>query len=197
MNRSNPVLRTARVALACLAGVWLSLGVAHGTIARALSLKQMAQDADVIVRGVVLDRTASWNAEKTRIYTVTILRIEDALKGSSKGKTLKIRQLGGTADGLSQRIIGNANFTKGEEVVVFLRRDPERDLHYVIGMAQGKFRVDRSGPAPRITHSLKGLALAKVEDGHLARVVRPKTSGTQTEPSLEAFTAQVQRALRQ
>ena len=36
---------------------------------------------------------------------------------------------------------GNAEFRPGAEVVVFLDADPERGLHYVVGLAQGLFNV--------------------------------------------------------
>jgi len=43
-------------------------------------------------------------------------------------------------------------------MLVFLSRDEARGLHYVVGMAQGKFTIDRATPTPRIDRALQDLS---------------------------------------
>lgn len=174
----------------------LLAGAAQATIVKSLSLEQMTTAADVIVVGEVLARTSAWNDEKTRIYTVTRVRVAEALKGSPGGGEIEVRQIGGTVDGLTQSIVGNAKLKEGEEVVLFLDQDERLPYHYVVGMAQGKFSIDRSGKSPRVVRSLAGLALAKVTDKQIETLEEaPKTTAALA-PTLDAFKTRIRAALR-
>ena len=55
---------------------------------------------------------------------------------------LTIRQIGGQIGEWSQFVSGDAKFEANEEVLVFLRHDPRDDLHFLVGMGQGKLTVD-------------------------------------------------------
>ncbi len=179
-----------------LMGLALLLAAPAGaTIVKALSVKEMSTVADVIVVGEVVDQRTFWNDEKTRIYTVTRVRVSEALKGTSEGAEIEIRQIGGTLDGLTQSIVGNAKLAKGEEVLVFLDRDDQKPLHYVIGMAQGKFSIDRSSGVARVVRSMEGLALAKTDAKKIVELA-PATEARVEAPTLDAFTAQIRDALR-
>ncbi|MCK6571301.1 hypothetical protein L6V77_09395 [Myxococcota bacterium] len=135
---------------------------ADATIVKRLTVSEMARRADVVVLGRVVGQTATWNPERTRIHTLTELLVGESLKGGARtGETLTIRQLGGTLDGLVQTVPGNARFAVGEEVVVFLDKDEAQPLHYVIGMAQGKFAVQRSGPAVQAMQDTSDLAFVR------------------------------------
>jgi hypothetical protein len=70
------------------------------------------------------------------------IQVSETLKGSPR-KTVMVRQPGGVVGNIGQRVDGVASFDQGEEVVVFLARRPD-DSFVVQGMAQGKFRVERS-----------------------------------------------------
>ncbi|MCB9526232.1 MAG: hypothetical protein H6702_23040 [Myxococcales bacterium] len=182
-----------------LAILALILGVAapmaHATIVQQLAVEQMAREADVVVHGKVTHRSSAWNAEKTRIYTVTEVQVIDPVKGPhAAGATIRIRQLGGTVDGITQSIVGNARLRADEEVVLFLDYDTEKGLHYVVGMAQGKFAVDRrEGPAV-VARDLAGLALADLDKGGVTGLQHPK-AGPQKGPELDAFKARIKAAL--
>lgn len=153
--------------LTCLTSVLSSS--AFATIVQALDLEQLAKKADVVVHGQVLDQRTAWNASHSRIYTVTRVSVTDPLKGPHKaGAVIQIRQLGGTVDDITQSIVGNARLTAGEEVVLFLNHNPKKGLHYVLGMAQGKYAVQREGKLATVRHDLEGLALADLADGRLA-----------------------------
>jgi hypothetical protein len=61
---------------------------------------------------------------------------------------VRITQPGGEVGDIGQRVSGLASFTPNEEVVVFLQRRPGEG-YWVEGMAQGKFRVERSTDGTR------------------------------------------------
>lgn len=181
--------------MAAAVAVLMAATTASATIVKSLDLEEMAREADVIVHGTVERQSASWNEERTRIYTVTEVRVTEGLKGPHQaGDVIRIRQLGGTVDGITQMIPGNAKLVRGEEVVLFLDRDEKKDLHYVVGMAQGKFRVDRSGPRPVVDRQLEGLALARVEGGEVRQLHEPPPVAAPA-PALEDLKARIRRAL--
>ncbi len=175
-------------------GLLLWAGSAHATVVKSLSLKQMTKAADVIVVGEVVERVSSWNEEKTRIYTVTRIRIGETLKGSAGAAELQVRQIGGTLDGLTQQIVGNAKLKQGEEVLLFLDQDESLPFHYVVGMAQGKFTIDRTGDAARVVRSMEGLALATVEAKRIKTLAPAKSAPVA--PTLDAFKAKIRAALQ-
>ena len=131
---------------------------AQATTVKSLSVETMAQEADTIIEGRVIEKESRWNQQKTRIYTFTQINVTTSHKGNEKsGTTLQVRQIGGDIDGLSQRVVGNAEFTVGEDVLVFPSKDPASNLHFVVGMAQGKFAIDRTVTPPQVFRSMQGL----------------------------------------
>ncbi|MEZ4465407.1 MAG: hypothetical protein R3F43_13255 [bacterium] len=94
-------------------------------------------------------------------------------------------------DGITQSIVGNARLSVGEEVVVFLTQDAEKGLHYVIGMAQGKYTVDRRGRAPHPARA-GGAGAGAHEDGSLAEL---KSQATLVLPTLATFKASIRQAI--
>ncbi|MCB9540440.1 MAG: hypothetical protein H6704_29840 [Myxococcales bacterium] len=184
--------RTRFAPLACLL-VLGTLGAAGATIVRPLTVEMMAQRADVVVRGRVVGQDVGWNDDKTRIYTVTRVEVAEAYKGGDKaGAILAIRQIGGTVDGLTQSVVGNAELRAGEELILFLDRDEAQPLHYVIGMAQGKFGVSREGPEPTVVHDVEGLAFMAPGQRTVADL---KAAPKGEAPTLKAFEARLRATL--
>jgi len=181
------------IALALLALPFLA-APAGATIVQSLTLDEMSRKADVIVHGRVVEQSTAWNEARSRIYTVTVVEVQERLKGEGASR-IRIRQLGGTVDGITQSIVGNASLAVAEEVVLFLNRDESKDLHYVVGMAQGKYAVDRSAGQPTIRHELGGLSLAHIRDGQLAGLVED-TAPAPTALSLDELKIRIQDALR-
>lgn len=188
----TPISTLLRIALSlCLLGT-----ASRATIVQALDLEQLAQTADVVVHGRVLAQSTAWNASHSRIYTVTTVSISDPLKGPhKKGATIRIRQLGGTVDGITQSIVGNAVLRTNEEVVLFLNHNPKKALHYVVGMAQGKYAVQRTGKAAVVRHDLRGLALAELGNGRLSQLKSGEADGDSA-VTLAAFKALIKGHLK-
>lgn len=104
-------------------------------------LPELSRTSDAVVRGKVLETKSRWTSDGSRIVTDVTVEVAETLKGAP-AKKVTIVQPGGQVGDLGQKVSGLATFQQGEEVVVFLE---QRGPAFVVnGMAQGKFRVERS-----------------------------------------------------
>ena len=159
--------------LAALA-LLLALPAAATSMLKA-ELPALSQEADAVVRGTVRRVQSRWSGDGRRIVTDVELEVAETLKGSPP-RTLLITQPGGRVGDIGQKVSGLASFTPGEEVVVFLDRRGKAAFS-VRGMAQGKFRVQRSKDGKA--------ALAVPESPGDARVLDPAT-GEEVRPARHA-----------
>ncbi|HUB10020.1 MAG TPA: hypothetical protein VMB50_23655 [Myxococcales bacterium] len=143
-------MKRAGLALAAL----VAAAPAAASIARALSLDDLAARAEVVVLGRVTAQAPRWTPDHRRIVTRVTVRVEELWKGSA-GATITVLRPGGELDGLGQVVLGEARFAVGELVVLFLVK--RGDFYRVVGMSQGAFRVE-GGTA---TQDLRELALVR------------------------------------
>jgi hypothetical protein len=148
----------------------------------ALPLPQLTAKAGAIVHGTVSDVRSDWNADRTHIFTFITVHVDRYLKGDL-GPTITVMEFGGTVGGMRQFIAGTPQFTRGEEVVLFLSLHPPM-YPAVLALSQGKFSVvaDRASGQRLMSRGLYG---ASVRGGRTLPAV-PST--------LSAFESQV-RAL--
>lgn len=180
-----------RLTRLAFAGAALALSVA----APAMATTMLAQDvaaltcsSDAVVRGKVKKVESRWTGDHRQIVTDVTIDVDEFIKGKGN-KTVQITQPGGEVEGIGQKVSGLASFTPGEEVVVFLARQGS-DRFMVTGMAQGKFRVERS--------SDNKAAFAIPDSTHDAQLIDPAT-GQPTESNskpmeLDALRAKVKSA---
>jgi hypothetical protein len=114
-----------------------------------MDVPTLARAADAVVRCRVLSSESRWSRDGRRILTDVRLQVLETIAGEAGGE-LRVVQPGGVVGDIGQRVDGLASFAPGEEAVVFLeRRGP---VHGVVGMGQGKWRVEQGGawvrPAP-------------------------------------------------
>ncbi len=146
-----------RVALVLLIAVIPCFAL--GSVVKPMSLKQLAVSADAIVHGRVLQSETIWNENKTRIFTLTTVRVTEEWKGAlGDEKELVIRQVGGSIGPITQAVAGNAVFQRDEELVLFLERSKRHADFMVIGLSLGQFVVDRHGGQQLVRHRSAGLA---------------------------------------
>jgi len=110
----------------------------------ALSLPDLAQRADLIMRGTVRQQTSEWRG--ALIYTVTTVEVAALFKGVFRsgpiGRTVRVAQLGGVVGRAAMPVEGAAALAPGEQVVLFLLRNSEcPGEYYLAGMSQGKLSV--------------------------------------------------------
>lgn len=149
--------------------------VAHATIARAMAMRELVTEADVIARVTVLDRQARYDA-LDRIVTDVRVRVDEPLFGATEagvvraGDELVITRLGGELDGLGLRIEGEPTFPVGEELLLFAV-DLGGELH-ALGMSQGVFPIARDGSGHElVAPNGGGLSLVAPGGGDLVPAV--------------------------
>ncbi|MGC6418299.1 MAG: hypothetical protein ACON3Z_14350 [Bradymonadia bacterium] len=182
--------------------VWSSLIVfslssaAWATTVIALSVEKMAQESTAIVRATVESTESHWGPKRARIFTHTKIRVLATLKGEVKeGESITISQVGGEVGGLVQHVAGNAKLAVGEEIVVFLERHPTTEAHLIMGMAQGKFSVNRNTTPPTIQRNIAGLHRITTKPKHdVVTLARPIQSGAE-KATLAQFKARIINAL--
>ena len=128
-------------------------------------IASLTQSSDAVVRGKVKATQSRWSADHKRIITEVTIEVAEFFKGAGSS-TLVVRQPGGEIDGIGQKVSGLASFAEGEEVVLFLER-VETGKYRVNGMAQGKYRVERS--------SDKRAVFVVPESTEEAQVIDPQT----------------------
>jgi hypothetical protein len=176
-----------------LVGALLAGLSAGATTLLAMDVPGLARGADAVVHGSVTRLDSHWTGDHLRIVTDIELEVTEALKGSVP-KRLTVVQPGGVVGDIGQTVSGLASFKLGEEVVVFLERRAG-DSFLVSGMAQGKFRVERSsdGKAAFAVPDSVGDALLLDPQTHQP-VSSPKLAPRP--PTLEELKVQIKAAIK-
>ena len=108
----------------------LSLGAsqpASGTTLMRMSLAQISQAAQAIVRARCIGNSTRWDAGE--IWTFTSFDIEETWSGSAPAQ-ISVRLLGGRVGNLTSTVSGVPRFSPGEEVVLFLEHYAARRLFH-------------------------------------------------------------------
>jgi len=130
------------LAVGCVVlGAILATPPSHATQVVQYSVEQLGAVSAKVVRGRVAATHSYWNADRTKIFTETVIETDETYKGA-RAASVRILQLGGTVDGVRVTVHGALGWTPGEEVLVFL--EPYRDESFVVaGLSQGKFNIVR------------------------------------------------------
>lgn len=166
MKRSMNAVLSMTAALALL-GVATP---ADATTAVLLSREELVRKSVAVAR-VTVGRSYSTESDDGRsIVTRTELTITQPLKGDEGGaKTIVLEQVGGTYNGKTQRVIGDAWLSPGEDAVVFLRPGDKGRWHFT-ALALSVYRVDKKGLARR---TFEGLHLVRRSGGVLVPIKPP------------------------
>jgi hypothetical protein len=115
----------------------------------ALDLPTMVSRADNVAVVDVTSVKSDWDAHHEQILsTIDMVVVESWKGGAAPGSHLTVVQLGGTVGDMTQTVHGMTNFAPGERAVVFLAG--RADHASVVGMAQGKRRVQREASTGRL-----------------------------------------------
>ncbi|HEX8926719.1 MAG TPA: hypothetical protein VF786_13050 [Terriglobales bacterium] len=122
----------------------LLCGVGSATTVKPLSVEELTTRSTHVVLARAVGSRSAWNAAHTLIYTETRFTAEQNLKGTAPA-TFSVRQIGGSADGYTQKVSGVRGWQPGEEAVLFLRPSEANDGTYAItGLMQGNFAVKQT-----------------------------------------------------
>jgi len=112
---------------------------ASGTTLMRMSLAQISQAAQVIVRARCIGNSTRWDAGE--IWTFTSFDIEETWSGSAPAQ-ISVRLLGGRVGKITSAVSGVPRFSPGEEVVLFLENTARGDFS-IVSWEQGTFRIRR------------------------------------------------------
>jgi hypothetical protein len=116
----------------------------HATTVVPMGVEALTRASTQIVEARAIQSSAQWNPEHTLIFTYTRFEVSRTLKGEAP-KAILVRQLGGTVDGITQKVAGVRHWRPGEEAVLFLQPSTLPDGALVVsGLMQGNFLVSRT-----------------------------------------------------
>ena len=139
----------------CFSIALLMSAPAGATLVRAVPMRALTAQAHEIVRGHVVDSECLYDPVFRRVYTHTRVAVLETLAGDTRPMSvIEVRQIGGLLDGVESRVVGTAKLGMGAEVILFTRTDGAH--HYLMGMAQGAFAVDRRHPGTTTLHRETG-----------------------------------------
>lgn len=136
-----------------------------------LSVEQLNRQADLVVRGTVVEKTCQRDADG-RIYTEVVLQVAETWRGAAGGDRITIVHGGGVLGNRVDTAVGQVHYALREEVVAFLIRNP-RGEPVTVAMAQGKFHLEQVGEPGRILAS-NPFHQGTVEDKAAGRVWAPR-----------------------
>lgn len=195
MSKSRIRIATVLSALA-LAALDLAVTVpARATVMVEVSLDDMVRGADAIVRGTITRTGVRMQIEDGHMepYSVSEVAVDEWLSGPGDDH-VTVRERGGEWQGAGHFIDGTPHYRVGEEVILFLERNPSGRDFCTYAMAQGKFIVRRGVPGTpgQVRRDLEGMSFAHWEgDGMELR-------GTDGEPAmaLDTFLARIHAVLQ-
>jgi hypothetical protein len=121
--------------------VLLCAAAASATTVVPMSVEELTRAASEVIEAHAKRSWSSWNAQHTLIYTYTTFEVTKRLKGATT-ESVTVKQVGGSADGYTQKVSGVRQFQEGEDALLFLRPSVARDgTLVVVGLMQGNFRV--------------------------------------------------------
>ena len=133
-----------------------------------LSLQQLVKEADLIVKARVQDVSTQETPDRSNLTTVVVLAVEQQWKGPNVS-TVIVRLPGGSAGEITQRVMGQPEFSLGEEVILFLKKQAD-GRYATVGAKQGKFTVTTdSQKGKKIVEDVTGM---KQEQDDFIRHVR-------------------------
>lgn len=118
----------------------LAAAPAAAAPALAVSVEGLARESAAVVRGRVTAAHAERSADGRRIFTTYDVRADAVLRGRTP-KACRVIVPGGVVGRVAQHVDGAPSLARGEEVVLFLRREGA-DAFAVTALAQGKFSID-------------------------------------------------------
>lgn len=115
-------------------------------------LRQLAQEAELVVLARVVSSRAGWDAARRLIWTTTELDVAASWKGNAP-RRLHVKELGGIVGEVGMRVPGAPRYARGEQVVVFLKKDVLGQWR-THGWTQGRFglRPTKTGVRVRSDH---------------------------------------------
>lgn len=144
-------------ALALVFGLSLVARPALATVMRYADLARLVEISDIIVQGTVAEQKTYFDKAQGRVVTDTTFAVARAFSGKVKER-VTIQQWGGTHEGVTHMIAGDARFEKGEEVVVFLHRGGDGVIA-LSALGQSKFSIVRTSSGKIVSRDFSDISI--------------------------------------
>ncbi|GAB4292481.1 MAG: hypothetical protein Kow0090_06410 [Myxococcota bacterium] len=186
--------------IVAVTAVFAVAAYAAATTMMLLSTEDMALESDDIVRAQVIKIESKRDEAGEKFYTYTTLKALDWIKdGGARPEEFTVRQIGGTVEGMTQKVIGDAKFTEGEEALLFLKHksiENNGGFYFLLGMSQTKFTVVNDPNYGKILkRDIRELNLVRFDEKGTAAVSPP--IATVAPIKLADFIADIKRILAQ
>ncbi len=138
------------LALVMSASLWAQ--PADATVVKALSLREKAQVAPVILHGIVQRVDVQWKRPGAFVQTLISVKVIEALKGGHEaGEIIIVYRGGGRIGDFNQTAAGLSEYEPGEELVLFL--EPLGATYVGIGIGIAKYPVSIQRGERTVTHN--------------------------------------------
>ena len=158
-----------RLGCAVVLAAWFGLASPASASLR-VSDDVLARSSAAAVQGRVVATSAHWDADADTIYTFVTIDVAASWGLDGQPARVVVKQLGGIVGGTAFVVGGQAQFTVGEDVLVFLDVRPRDHTLSVSGLEQGKWILD--GAATSAVRETRGSDPAAV----VAREYRTTTA---------------------
>lgn len=154
-------IRLLPAILGSLLAVFVLSEPADASIVQALDLDELAAEAEQIVLGRVLF-SESFQHRNGQLGTWHRIGIEREVVGQAPTEDeIIIETLGGRIGDVAMRVEGEASFTVGERVLVFIQGGGPYSASRAVGMGQGVMRVRSEQGVDTVRQSREGLMLVR------------------------------------
>ena len=139
---------------------------------------EQAQKSDAVVIATIGTAKTGPHPNKKSIMTETNILVEEVLAGNAP-RFLTIRQMGGTLNGKTMYVPGDARLNEGKKVVLFLHE--ENGHWYLTAMEQSKYELSHHARLGWVMkRELHGGLVVRTSEGRLAPFKPPKKKPIQT-----------------
>jgi hypothetical protein len=127
-----------------------------------VSTEQSIQQSEIILIGRVLSVEHTYDREGQIVRNITVA-VSDVLKGEAeRGSNFIVRAWGGVKDGVRDEAVGEANYKKGERVLLQLENID--GAYHTLGLSFGKWNVEKDNVGREIIRrDLSGLMGVKTD----------------------------------
>lgn len=136
---------TRLITVVLVMSLFLIIAIPCGALMVEYDLERLVKESDAVVIGKVAEKTSYWNDDKTSIYTVVKIEVAEKVIGEARN-VISVRFSGGEISnedgtGIGFGLSDTPRFEVDENVLLFLQKPKDVDMHKVTARFQGKFSV--------------------------------------------------------
>ena len=136
---------------------FLCMGLLSATTIIPVSVERLTTESSHVVEARALSSWSQWNPQHSLIFTFTKFEVSRTLKGQAPS-TIVVKQIGGSAEGYTQKVAGVRHWRGGDQAVLFLHPSPSGDgTLEVTGLMQGDFRMHAAPSGTTVSNGVAGV----------------------------------------